>query len=68
MTQIPHLEFSGLLTIKMQLCENALKTSELILDNAENKITMSFIAQEYQCTSNVEHPKFQIFHYKFKSL
>lgn len=63
MTQIPHLEFSDLFTIKSKLCENALKTSELILDNAENKTAMSFITQENQCTSNVELAKFQIFHY-----
>lgn len=43
MTQILNLESSGLCTIKRKLCENALKTTEFILDNVKNKNAMSLI-------------------------
>lgn len=46
MSQIPHLELSGLFSIKRKLCENALKTTKLICRNTKNKSTVSLKTQE----------------------
>lgn len=68
MPQIPHLQFSGLVSIKRKLHENSLKTTELTLHNTKNRNTMALETWHYRCTSNVKHPKFQIFHWVSTSL
>lgn len=67
MSQMLQIEFSDLFSIRRKLCKNALNTTELILNNTENKsISISLKTRENQCKSNIKYSNVKFSTTKFK--